>query len=142
MKCNDLHKKSIFFLEAELPPEEMRQIQLHLNECEKCSLYFENLKQVLGTIETDKIRSADPYFYTRLKARMENQEEKELSGQSGLVRILQPALFTILFLASIYGGYKIGGTEATYKSATIETQNIIPYLNEMKSESIESFLME
>ena len=144
MNCNDLHKKLIFFIEAELPKEEMQKIQLHLNNCEECSLFLEDMKKTLGIIETDKIQKADPFFYTRLKARMENEIEPQtdFSKQPVLVRILQPALFTILLLAGIYGGYKIGGTEATYKSAAIETQDMIPYLDEMKSEALETFLME
>ena len=144
MNCIDLHKKLIFFIEAELPKEEMQEIQLHLNDCKACSLFFEDMKKTLGTIEADKIQKADPFFYTRLKARMENEIELQtnFSKQPVLVRILQPALFTILLLAGIYGGYQIGGTEATYKSAAIETQDMIPYLDEMKSEALETFLME
>ena len=144
MNCNDLHKKLIFFLEAELPKEEMKEIQLHLNNCKDCSLFLEDMRKTLGIIETDKIQKVDPFFYTRLKARMENETEPQtdFARQPVLVRILQPALFTILLLAGIYGGYKIGGTTATYKSAALETQDMIPYLNEMKSEAIESFLME
>ncbi|MBN2636854.1 MAG: zf-HC2 domain-containing protein [Prolixibacteraceae bacterium] len=144
MNCNDLHKKLIFFIEAELPKEEMQKIQLHLNKCEECSLFLDDMKKTLGTIEADKIQTADPFFYTRLKARMENENEPQIgfNKQPILIRILQPALFTILLLAGIYGGYKIGGTEATYKSAAVETQDMIPYLDEMKSEVLETFLME
>ncbi len=144
MKCNDLHKKLIFYLEAELPEEETKQIQQHLNECEECSLFLEDMKKTLGIIATDKIQKTDPFFHTRLKAKMEKQAKtgKIYREQPVLIRILQPALFVVLLLASIYGGYIIGGKEARVKSAALETKEMIPYLDEMKTESIETFLME
>ena len=144
MKCNDLHKKLIFYLEADLPENELKQIDLHLSECTECSLFLEDMKKTLGIIETDKIQKTDPFFYTRLKARMENQPEVEAGfiRRPVFIRVLQPALFTILLLAGIYGGYKIGKTEASYKSASLESQEMIPYLDDMRSESIETFLME
>ena len=144
MNCNDLHKKLIFFLEAELPKKEMQEIQLHLNDCKECSLFLEDMKKTFGTIDTDKIQESNPFFYTRLKVRLENEAEPQIHfrRQPVLAKILQPVLFSVLLLAGIYGGYKIGGTETNYRSATFKTQEMIPYLNDMKSEAIETFLME
>lgn len=144
MKCRDLHNKLIFYLETDLPKEKMIQIQLHLNKCRECSLFLEDMKKTIEIIEADKIQQTDPFFYTRLKAKMENQTEsqKKYIGQTFLIRVLQPSLFTLLLLGGIYAGYKLGADEATYKSASLESQEMIPYLDDMKSESVETFLME
>ena len=76
MKCKNLHKKLIFFLEGDLSPKMMEEVQNHLDECSSCAAFAKELKQTLGIIETEKELEVNPYFYTRLKARLENQNEQ------------------------------------------------------------------
>jgi len=56
---------------------------------------------------------------------------------------LQPAFFSILLLAGIYTGVKIGQpANVTISTEVISDQDVIPYLNEMETETIEAFLIE
>lgn len=145
MNCKNLHKKLIFFLEGDLPKNEEEQIQVHLSECKDCALFFEDMKKTLGIIETEKLPEVNPFFYTRLKARIENQESAEIdySRRQVLVRVLQPAVFSLLLLAGIYSGFKVGQPKSVQLTDNVfYEQEIIPYLNEMNTESIEAFLME
>ncbi|NCB09032.1 MAG: hypothetical protein EOM73_12815 [Bacteroidia bacterium] len=76
---------------------------------------------------------------------MENQAAIQPVFQQNRIwaKVLQPAFFTVLLLAGIYSGIKIGQpVTAKNSSATYSAQEMIPYLNEMKSETIEAFLME
>ena len=143
MKCKSIHKKLIFFLEGELPEKEMHAIQLHLNECPECKILSSELQKTLGIIESEKQVEVNPFFYTRLKARLENQAEtKPLFWQPVFVKVLQPAFFSILLLLGVYSGIKV--TQPA-KTSIIQSQNeieMIPFLNEMSSEPIESFLMQ
>jgi anti-sigma factor RsiW len=145
MKCKTLHKNLIFFLEGELSSSEMEQMKIHLSECTDCAAFAEDIKKTLGILKTEKSPAVNPFFYTRLKAKLENQEEKakEVFWQPAMLRVLQPVVFSILLIAGIYSGIKIGQpAQLKMYNTTMLDQEIIPYLNEMEVESIEAFLME
>lgn len=144
MKCKELHNKLIFFLEGDLPEREMEQVKVHLSGCPDCKLFAEELNKTLNVLETEKSPAVNPFFYTRLKAKMEAQaESSEKAGSPFFVRVFQPALFSLLLFAGIYSGIKIGqrAEDQLYVSNSA-TEQVIPYLNEMDAEPIEAFLME
>lgn len=145
MKCKTLHKKLIFFLEGDFPENEVNEMKAHLAECDACAAFAEEMKKTLGVIQTEKSPEVNPFFYTRLKARMENEEfqEKQRIGFPVWEKVLQPAFFSLLLLAGIYSGIKIGQPANTGANQNIfaETE-VVPLLNEMDAEPIETFLME
>ena len=145
MKCKTLHKKLIFFLEGELPAKEMEQIRLHLSECHDCAAFAEEMKKTFAFLESEKSPAINPFFYTRLKAKIENlaDAENEKYRNPGWVKILQPAFFSVLLIAGIYSGIKIGQPVVKKGEPVVYAeQQIIPYLDEMENESIETFLMK
>lgn len=145
MKCKALHKKLIFFLEGDLPSTEMEQIKVHLLECGSCEAFAEDLKKTLGVLETEKSPEVNPFFYTRLKAKLEIQStaEEERALRPVYARVLQPVAFSILLVIGIYSGIKIGQpSHDKFQIASMIDQGEIPFLNEMEAESIEAFLME
>ena len=145
MKCKTLHKNLIFFLEGELPAKEMEQIKVHLIECTHCEAFAEDMKKTLGVLESEKSPEVNPFFYTRLKAKLENQSaaEEKYAVWPAFVRVLQPVAFSILLIIGIYSGIKIGQpSHDKFEIASMINQGEIPFLNEMETESIEAFLME
>jgi anti-sigma factor RsiW len=145
MKCKTLHKKLIFFLENDLPAREAEEIRKHLNECPECKAFAEYMQQTLSVLQKEKSPEVNPFFYTRLKARMERQvSRRELTATEKIrIKILQPAFFTLLLLAGIYTGIKIGGaTQSEVRYTTFPENEMFSYLNEMQSEPLETFLME
>lgn len=145
MNCKTLHKKLIFFLEGDLPAKEAEEVAAHLAQCNSCAAFAEDLKKTLEIIQLEKTPKVNPFFYTRLKARMENEEIKENqpAGISIWEKVLQPAFFSLLLIAGIYTGIKIGqpASAETGQNIIAETE-LVPFLNEMEDEPIESFLME
>ncbi len=143
MKCKTIHSKLIFFLEKELAPAEMQAVQAHLDSCTDCALFAEEMKKTLSIFETDKVKEVNPFFYTRVKAKLENQSLPQLTARPVVVRILQPVAFSIILLLGIYGGIKLGATGSTTTAKNmIGQEELIPYWNELDGEPIESFLME
>lgn len=143
MKCNKVHNKLIFFLEKELPVSEMEQVQKHLDECSECALFAAEMKNTLSILDSDKVTDENPFFYTRVKARLENQTEVQLSVRPVLARILQPVAFSIILLLGIYGGFKLGQAPITdFADNSLSEQEMVPFWNELETEPIESFLME
>lgn len=145
MKCKTVHSKLIFFLEKELAPAEMQAVQAHLDSCPDCALFAEEMKKSLSIFETDKVNDINPFFYTRVKAKLENQAiQVPITTRPALVRILQPVAFSIILLLGIYAGIKLGATGSTTyaKNVLAGQEELIPYWNELDGEPIESFLME
>jgi hypothetical protein len=145
MKCKTVHKKIIFFLERELPAGEMEQVRLHLSECNDCAAFAEEIKKTFAFLESEKSPAVNPFFYTRLKAKMENRADAENAKYNNPVwlKVLQPAFFSILLIVGIYSGIKIGQPVVKKSEPVIYAeQQIIPFLDEMENESIETFLMK
>lgn len=141
MKCKTIHNKIIFFVEGSLPTNKSILIEEHLQECKECLAFAEELKKSLAIIQTEKIKESDPFFYTRLKARMVNQLEKGTSKIPYFIRFLQPVAFSLLLMVGIYSGIKIGKTPQSNSAEMVSEIEMIPFLNEMDGEPIESFLM-
>ena len=141
MKCKAIHKKLIFFLENDLPENEREDIRLHLAECHECAAFAEDMRKTLNVIDRERKPEVNPFFYTRVKARLENQAVKDAVTPLW-ARILQPAVFTLLLLAGIYTGIKIGQPANSVKESYYAEQEMFPYLYEMAAEPIETFLME
>lgn len=142
MKCNKVHNKLIFFVEGELPGEEMQAVQEHLHHCPECALFAEELKLSLSILETEKEPEINPFFYTRVKAKLEKQDEQLLQRRPVFVRVLQPFAFSLILLLAIYGGIKFGASSAETGKKLTAQQEMIPYLNEMDVEPLENFLMQ
>ena len=89
MKCKTIHKKLIFFLEAELPIQEMNDVKNHLENCHDCKAFADYLQNTLEIIEEEKQFDVNPFFYTRVKAGLEKEETAgQLAGQPILIKIL------------------------------------------------------
>jgi anti-sigma factor RsiW len=146
MKCKKCQDKIIFYLEGDLPARETREMEKHLAQCSSCAALAEELRKTLAVLHEEKNPEVNPFFYTRLKARMTSQTEKTFPAlqPTFFVRVLQPVLFSLLLLAGIYSGMKIGQTPGDNISTAYNypDEQMIPYLNEMETESIETFLME
>ncbi len=145
MNCKTLHKELIFFLEGDLPLEKREQLEAHLNECPDCAAFAADIKKTLQVTENEKSTEVNPFFYTRVKAKLENNETQHIAAFENvfLRKVLQPVLFSILLIIGVYSGIKIGQpAPVNVFSSTQFDQETVPYLNEMETESIETFLME
>jgi hypothetical protein len=140
MNCKTIHNKLIFFIEEELSTHEMRAVESHLKNCSSCALFADELQKTLGLIEKEKVYEQNPFFYTRVKARLEKQHKKIHMTRPVLIRVMQPLAFSILLVLGVYGGIQLGVPHKTNQMAN--TQQIVPYLNEIETEPIEAFLME
>lgn len=145
MNCKSIHSKLIFFIEGDLPDNDLKIVSEHLLQCPECMAYAESLRKALEVVELEKQYDPSSYFYTRLKSRLEKQLEPSLELPGGVwwERVVQPAIFAILLLAGMYVGFLSGrmGGETSRYTANQNTE-IIPFLNELEIEPIETFLIE
>ena len=137
MNHKEVQKKLIFYLEESLPDEEQIAIRLHLKACETCRFYFEELQTDFKLLEEEKRRESSPYFYTRLKSRMEQPKQPVFLGK----RLLQPALFVLLLLVSIGFGAEIGAELTNSTQKTPQEKIVLLPFDGVKEEPIEQFLL-
>lgn len=144
MNCQIVQKNLIFFLEGELPETEMKAFQEHLNSCSECALFAEEMKLTLSILDSEKNPDINPFFYTRVKAKLENQMEAQgqVMHRPVLARVLQPLAFSVILLLGIYGGMRLGSTTTSKTTAELNEQQMVPYWNALDDEPIENFLLD
>ena len=138
MKHIEIRTNLIFFLEKSLSDQEMETIQLHLDGCDDCRLVYEELRADMEILSADTVNELNPYFYTRLKAKMEKPVGVSRFSYRSL---LQPALFSLLLLVGIAVCVKMGGTMASLNHVEEKSVSVLFELDEMNNEPIEQFLL-
>ena len=139
MKTKCIHNDLIFYLDNELSVEKRTAVEKHIEECADCRSFLAFLQDGMQIIEKEKNPEVTPFFYTRLSARLD--EKQVYQTQSQWSRLAQPAFFSLVLLAGIYGGLKLGSNASSpkvYPQATSTVQ----MLNDFAAEPIESFLLD
>jgi anti-sigma factor RsiW len=139
MKTKCIHNDLIFYLDNELSVEKRFAVEKHLEECADCRSFLAFLKDGMQIIEKEKNPEVSPFFFTRLSARLE--KNLKFQTQNPWVRLAQPAFFSLILLAGIYGGTKLGGNASTQK-VNPQTPSTVQMLNDFAAEPIESFLLD
>lgn len=139
MKNKCIHNDLIFYLDNELSVEKRTAVEKHLEECADCRGFLAYLKDGMLVIEKEKNPEVSPFFYTRLSARLDENPKYQM--QRPWVRLAQPAFFSLVLLAGIYGGMKLGGNASTQKENP-QTASSVQMLNDFAAEPIESFLLD
>jgi len=139
MKCKTLHKDLIFYLDNELPIEKRKEIERHLETCADCRYFYSFLQAEMQIIGKEKNPEPSPFFFTRLSARMD--ERPDFRQQSLWNRVAQPAFFSLILIAGIYGGLRLG-SHASSGAIHQTSSSSVQLLNDFESEPIESFLLD
>jgi hypothetical protein len=96
MNCNDVHEKMVDLLfEVEEPVNQMSavanretsiasslvaEVQMHLDACASCSEELTSLRSTMALLDEWKAPAANPYFLTRLNARLAEERAAEPAG--------------------------------------------------------------
>lgn len=144
MDCKNIHKAIVPYIENKLNIELKDEFEKHILECKECKDFLHEFQKTYSLIETEKIKETNPFFYAALKAKMENKATKQYGvTHIFLSKILQPAIFTIILIAGIYTGLKIGKNSYNISvQQKYDTKELSMYLNELNNEPIETFLMD
>ena len=122
MKCKDLKKSLVFFLENELAEERRAEIESHLKSCPDCARLLEEFSQLWeGAQQRERIQPS-PYFWTRLKQRIIGYEEGKkpvLGWIGGLIRSTRPAVAVAATLVCIFLGYSLGNFPQQVNGQTV-----------------------
>lgn len=149
MNCSDVHKHLVEYLEGDLSEESKKMLEKHMDNCTSCYKMLSAFRVAWLELKNETI-PYQPFFYTRLKERM---EQKQVYSSSLFPRlkqvIIQPAIFLVVLALGIYIGIQLGqGIEPRYTSTYqtgqtdyIELYAKSQYLNGMELEVIEQEML-
>lgn len=115
--CKIIEKNLIDIIEKRVAERTLKNIQIHLNSCPKCTLLVERFSQIWkGFDQTKRIEpfvSFWPVLHQKIKA---YEEHKFHSGEIffGLKRWLRPAVVTLILLIGCFFGYQMGNVSQYY----------------------------
>lgn len=149
MNCSKIHKNIISYLDKELTPETVTEIATHLQSCDACQKLLFEMEKTYEIIKTEQKAEFDPFFYTRLEARMEKalSPKRRLSGK--LIPAFKYAIASIAIILSIAAGAFLG-SDLQDHFIQPNTSDIISYTDqyandyyifEMEDEIIENILL-
>lgn len=143
MKCKQIHNNLIALVEQTLPESVSTEMISHMDVCKTCKAYYHH---VLATYQVlDKsVPEINPYFYTKLRQKMESRSNRELTSIP-LVRRLQPVAVVFLLAVVISFGILIGKNLANYKTDSdrkvmLDTYASEYYLNDTSEENLNVLL--
>jgi hypothetical protein len=108
-----LHKEGF------LPPDLEEDLAAHLLSCSSCAKFDQGFREILNHAKDERVSEADPFFYTRLEAKMTEREEIPTLSQLRL----RPIFLGISILLPLIAGILLGISFRPEKEA-VEQQNI------------------
>jgi predicted anti-sigma-YlaC factor YlaD len=147
MKCKKIKNNLLLYIDNKLSDSKTNEIETHLKQCEQCNAEFQKVKSIYKHLGEKAIITENPFFYTRLHQRMENNLVKSQSVKKQILAIVQPITYVFLLGVGIYIGVLIGsGGMLNNNISASETQNpeymqeysSSLYIDDMKLETIET----
>jgi hypothetical protein len=130
MKCSDFNIISLQFLDQELADDVKIAAQAHLSSCTTCASYLNRIDSIYS--QTGNVLTgitSNPYFYSRLKARMEADTVIARKPFFRLSYYLQPALYLLIGFTILISVVMISST-AKNKQLNTSTTLVQPAGND------------
>ena len=116
MNCEEIKTFSISYIQNELDASQIELIDSHLANCKSCSSFYNFSKLSIEQINKEKKTELDPFYFSSLMAKMENQQSST-QKRFAPIRILQTSALVAAMFIAILGGSFIG----TYSATTFNT---------------------
>jgi hypothetical protein len=140
MKCTEPHRNLFSYAEGSLGKEEAFDVERHLDDCSACGEFLSELSAVLAVIESEKSVEENPFFHTRVEARMVRAVFNPVFTLKRLVPTMVAALF---FAGGVFAGINLGRLHGNDKdrveALVYETKQ---YLDDFTQEPIESYIID
>ena len=89
MNCEDIQKQLKAFQSTDMDEQNKNEIQIHVNSCQKCSRYLQQLTRLSEVVQAWKGMEPSPYLWKKVKSRLNKDES------------LWERIFTYAFLKKI-----------------------------------------
>ena len=134
LNCGQVHKNLLDFIDGSLAENVNFDIKNHIGYCEQCYGLYLNVKETYTAYEKEPVPILNPFFSTRVLAKLHNIEVIETNMSHKLLRIFQPIAASVLIIIGISAGIYLGKNLAGSK--TIVSVNIL------NNETLETYASE
>lgn len=139
MRCNKLNIDLFSYAEGTLSEEDTTAVEKHLEDCVACSSFVAEIRGVLAVMEAEKKVTENPFFFTRVEAKMLKPSKQP---QLSLVRLLPTMVAVLFFVGGVFAGINIGklyGPDAgASEKLVFETKQ---FIDDLGQEPIESLII-
>lgn len=117
-----IHKYVIPYLEKTLSANLYNEVEKHISSCQHCKDLVEKIALVYCT-KGEECPELDPYFITRVEARLHQKPEPEYFLPAFVLKSLRPVAASLLFLTTITFSIFMGNYLLSNKAQKITAQN-------------------
>jgi hypothetical protein len=111
MKCKEINKNLIGYIEDTIPANLRVDIEKHFSQCITCKELYENVFATYTICNHQPQVEVNPYFHTRLEQKLKNKAQASIKSSSGkLVWRLQPIAAGLLIVIGVSAGIFIGNS--------------------------------
>lgn len=91
----------IAYLEKTLLPEKQKKIEEHLSSCSSCQAFVKRMSAVYFSGDKQEVPELTPYFYTRVCAQLEKEQQSTWEIPLPVLRSLRPVAAGLFVLTAI-----------------------------------------
>ena len=144
MKCKEVNKKLLSYINNDLSNFENENIKNHLKNCKTCYEISSELHTTMNLFDDRITLQPNPFLYTRILQKLNNS--KTIQGNYSIFpvfkKVLQPVIFSLLLMFSVFLGIKLGNTYQTdQQEKNTSSLTIEYYFNDFEQEAIEVSLL-
>lgn len=143
MNCKTSHKIIIKYSEIKLGRPEYEDFHIHLKICKNCNRLFSEIELTCNIPNHIEPIQNNPFLYNKIIDKLKTKQEITTQNRMfyKIKPVLQPALFSLILVLSIFLGVKFGNTYTKPKNEIAEQQIIEYYFNDINQETIELLLL-
>jgi len=152
MDCHKIQNILPEYIEGNLMNKSSEEVLLHLDNCVKCNKVYSQLLLTIKQLKPKAEITEQPFYYTRLKQRIENNEAKRSVPilNPYFKKVMQPLVYAATIIIAVYVGILIGSGSSglnPYTSFESNSQEYIEdfanynYVNDLEIETIETLFL-
>ena len=105
-----MRKKSLRYLDNDLPEREMQSVRAHLESCQTCLDVLKNIELLWRDEQPVKRVAAPPFLWLRILARLKRDEEQGffIRFKASVLPLLRPAIIIGALVLVLIGGIEWG----------------------------------
>lgn len=111
MNCKEIQNKLIFLVGNELQETAEQLMMQHIQTCDSCSLLYHSVREAFNKMENEKKIASNPYLYTRIQQKINNQNT---TVEKGIFGMLKESVVILVVAAAISIGVVVGYISKEY----------------------------
>jgi len=108
MNCKKTQHQFVFFIEGALSTEKTAEVLAHLQQCEACSLLFNNIKDTYSAFDGIPVPDVNPYLASKIESRLKKRSIQLNTAYLTFNRILPKVAASAIIIIGLVLGIFVG----------------------------------